>query len=90
MVFVGFSLQDENFHRIADGVKKAFKGTKEALVSFSYLPACFLEPTGRTFGTNLTLISNPLSEELWTSQIEFQAVFKPLTKPTGPDFAVAG
>lgn len=72
MVFVGFSLQDDNFHRIADGVKKAFKGRGNS----QKVPGTFsndaVGPTNRAFGTNLTLISNPLSEELWKPNIEFQ------------------
>src|SRR5947209_5578996 len=52
MLFIGFSLTDDNFYRIADGVRKAMKQRT-------------------SFGTNVTLFSNPFMEELWTPDVKF-------------------
>jgi hypothetical protein len=52
MLFVGFALRDENFHRIADAVRKAMH------------PGGIETGDGK-FGTALALLKNPLQEELW-------------------------
>jgi hypothetical protein len=57
MLFVGFSLTDDNFLRIIEDVRKAAAG--EAGVS----------PT--RFGTALSLRSQPLFEELWSEDLEW-------------------
>ncbi|MGH7194939.1 MAG: SIR2 family NAD-dependent protein deacylase, partial [Candidatus Saccharimonadales bacterium] len=53
MLFVGFSLTDENFHRIADDVRKAIRGPEQPMT----LP--------QEFGTALFLEKDALLEELW-------------------------
>jgi SIR2-like domain len=55
MLFVGFSLSDDNFLRIADDVRKAVRGTDRT--------------TSRTFGTALLIEENQLLRELWADDI---------------------
>ena len=56
MLFVGFSLTDENFFRIADDVRKAVRGPDEA--------------PKRKFGTALLVEENHLLKELWADDLE--------------------
>ncbi len=56
MLFVGFSLNDDNFFRIASDVRQALSG-EEAQAH----PA---------FGTALTLRADPIKGELWAGQID--------------------
>ena len=53
MLFVGFSLNDDNFHRIADAVRRVVRA-----------PDCDGEGA-LPFGTVLSLERSPLVEELW-------------------------
>lgn len=58
MLFVGFSLNDDNFQRIADDVRKAVRGSS----------------TGNDrskFGTALTLQSDRLFRELWENDLDW-------------------
>jgi len=57
MLFVGFSLSDENFHRIADDVRKAVRGPEQRA-----------DPT-REFGTALFVEKDALLEELWRKDL---------------------
>lgn len=58
MLFVGFSLADDNFHRIVDAVRRALSpGAQRA-----------------QFGTVLTLAHDRLAEDLWTGELEFVAM----------------
>ncbi len=56
MLFVGFSLQDDNFHRIADAVRRALQPPEE-------------EGRKGVFGTGLTLFRSPLFESLWEGEM---------------------
>lgn len=60
MLFVGFSLQDDNFHRIVDAVRRALRpaGTQASE-----------EP----YGTALVLTHQPLLEELWRGELRWVA-----------------
>ncbi|MEM1347783.1 MAG: SIR2 family protein [Myxococcota bacterium] len=58
MLFVGFSLEDDNFHRIADDVRKVVRTTRT-----SGTPA---EP----FGTSLVLLDRPFLSQMWDGEIE--------------------
>lgn len=62
MLFVGFSLTDENFQRVVDDVRKALQGTDGA--------AHVVEP----FGTALLLRRDPLLEELWEDSVRLAGV----------------
>lgn len=65
MLFVGFSLSDDNFHRIADEVRRALEpGIKDAQDTRER----------RAFGTSLILGPDPFLEELWRPEIECVAV----------------
>lgn len=57
MLFVGFSLTDENFHRIIDDVRKALRGVDDRATD------------QHRFGTALLLRENPLQEELWKDDL---------------------
>jgi hypothetical protein len=57
MLFVGFSLRDDNFHRIVHEVRTAVGDVD-------------LRPDPEPFGTALTLERAPLSEELWSGDLE--------------------
>ncbi|WP_217922220.1 SIR2 family NAD-dependent protein deacylase [Miltoncostaea oceani] len=58
MLFVGFSLADENFHRIAHDVRQALGSVAEK----------------STFATTLLLKDEPLLEELWRGDVNCIAV----------------
>ena len=55
MLFVGFSLEDDNFHRIVDAVRKACGG------------AHLDQASG--FGTVLDLVDRPIVRELWKDEL---------------------
>jgi hypothetical protein len=57
MLFVGFSLTDDNFQRIVDDVRKALGGEDMAARAAHH------------FGTALTLDHKPLLEELWRDSV---------------------
>ncbi len=60
MLFVGFSLRDDNFHRIADAVRRAVQPGDSGL------------PVAGVFGTGLTLTRSPLFESLWSGEMEIR------------------
>ena len=63
MLFVGFSMADTNFIRIADAVRRALRSAQPSA-----------QPTGgtrRAFGVALPLSRNPLLEELWRNDLEW-------------------
>lgn len=69
MLFVGFSLTDDNFHRIVDDVRKASRGSDEQ------------GSVNSPFGTALLLHQNALLEELWRDELNHVAM---TTSPTSP------
>jgi hypothetical protein len=62
MLFVGFSLTDDNFHKIIDEVRQAMAHS------------CSTE--SRIFGTSLQLLSKPLLEELWSEDLHLVSMVK--------------
>jgi hypothetical protein len=70
MVFVGFSLSDDNFHRIADAVRRVVRTAGGA------------EGKGKPFGTALVLERSRLVEELWRGDLEWVGMADP---PAGGD-----
>lgn len=54
MLFVGFSLDDDNFHRIVDAVRRAL-----------------VHSDRDQLGTTVTLVSNPLVEQLWGDDLDW-------------------
>lgn len=60
MLFVGFSLADDNFHRIADAVRRALG------------PAA--GGPGSSFGSVLTLAHDRFAESLWEGELSFVPV----------------
>ena len=63
MLFVGFGLRDDIFHRIADAVRKAIHPADAEG-----------EAKGVRFGTALVLLDNPLQEELWQDDLHWTPV----------------
>lgn len=62
MLFVGFSMNDTNFLRIADAVRRALRVTGDAARG------------DRAFGVALSLTRNRLLEELWRSDLDWVAM----------------
>lgn len=63
MLFVGFSLDDDNFHHIVRAVRRAVARTRSRETDAR-------EP----FGTSLVVSANPLTEELWRGAIRWVPV----------------
>jgi hypothetical protein len=63
MLFVGFSFNDDNFHRIAYAVRQSLGQTERRGEH---------QITAR-FGTNLVVGQNPLAEELWGGDLDWVA-----------------
>lgn len=59
MLFVGFSMSDENFHRIADDVRRSLGETRAS---------------GQAFGTSLLLHRDALLAELWEGDVGIVAM----------------
>lgn len=62
MLFIGFSLGDDNFHEIMDDVRKAIRGTDRRTSA------------PRPFGTALLLRQDALLAELWRHDLELVSV----------------
>ncbi|MFT6397136.1 MAG: hypothetical protein ACJAYU_001882 [Bradymonadia bacterium] len=60
MLFVGFSLNDDNFHRIVDDVRRAVRG------EYAQEGA---QRKGSPLATTLSIEDNPFFEELWSDDI---------------------
>ena len=67
MLFVGFSLEDVNFHRIIDDVRKALRPTEG--------------PAARRFGTALLVEPDELRRSLWEDDLELHAMRAPPADP---------
>lgn len=79
LLFVGFSLTDENFHRILHTVRTAMMGESAARlrraeafndISRARGGAVAGSRKGHLFGTRLSLRDEVLSEELWCGELE--------------------
>lgn len=60
MLFVGFSLDDDNFHRIADDVRKIVVESGG--------------DTGEPFGSSIVLHDRPFLEDMWRDEVDMVAV----------------
>lgn len=69
LLFVGFSLTDDNFHRIADAVRRALD------------PYSTNVKAANKFGTALTLDRSPLRQELWGHDLAWISMADPGSKP---------
>ncbi|HEX2988818.1 MAG TPA: SIR2 family protein [Chloroflexota bacterium] len=63
MLFIGFSLIDDNFNRIVDEVRKAIGGTDHQTLD------------GKPFGTAILLQKDELLEELWRKDLNIVSMF---------------
>jgi len=72
MLFIGFSLRDDNFHRIADAVRRARVPAKADAQSHV-----------DRFGTSLSLFSSPLEQSLWGNDLDWVNM-QSTPPPTGP------
>ncbi|HRI66886.1 MAG TPA: SIR2 family protein [Polyangium sp.] len=64
MLFVGFSLRDDNFHRIADAVRRARMPSRRGTQVEN-------APVFEHFGTALALFSKPLEQSLWAKDLDW-------------------
>jgi hypothetical protein len=62
MLFVGFSLTDDNFHRIADAVRRARRPARGSRGP---------ETISDRFGTAVELFSDPMSQALWADDLDW-------------------
>jgi hypothetical protein len=69
MLFVGFSLSDDNFHRIADDVRRVLRSLETDGAGES--------PVGKPFGTAVVLKRRRLIEELWGDDLRWVGVGRP-------------
>ena len=67
MLFVGFGLKDDTFHRIAYEVRTALAGSQR--------------PAGRALGTALLLEADPLLAELWERDLHVLTFSRPNSSP---------
>jgi hypothetical protein len=66
MLFIGFSLEDDNFHHIVRAVRRAVHvGGQDD------------ETRQHPFGTSLMISANPLTEELWRGSLQWIALEGP-------------
>ena len=65
MLFVGFSLTDENFHRVIHDVRNAVRGTTGRAIH----AAGAVQADAAPFGTALALQHNELFQELWRDDV---------------------
>jgi len=74
MLFLGFSLQDDNFHRVIDAVRKALSNQDKGHRSIE------------NFGTCLFLIQNGLIDELWEKELDLVSMEPYIKDPKGTDW----
>lgn len=76
MLFVGFSLTDDNFHRIADDVRKALGLDRAPTHDPADAPLVQADPrvTHDPFGTALLLEGNPLLANIWRQDLHLVAM----------------
>jgi hypothetical protein len=68
MLFVGFSLSDDTFHRIADDVRRVLRSLEK--------PGQDDSPVGKPFGTAIVLHRKRLVEELWGNDLRWVGMGK--------------
>lgn len=68
LLFVGFSLDDDNFHRMADDVRRIARR-----------PSLYGAPV-EPFGTSLVLRSRPFMAQLWAGEVELVTFDQPPEK----------
>lgn len=78
MLFIGFSMNDDNFHRIIDDVRKA---RVHAPLSEQAIPhegeTSITNPSSRRFGASLGLRNDPVFERLWGQDLKQISVEDP-------------
>ncbi len=73
MLFVGYSLTDEDFHKLVDEVRSARRGVNGGV-----------GPDTEPFGTVLTLFDDPLFGDLWSDDLDIVAMAPAPADPTRP------
>lgn len=74
MLFVGFSLDDPNFHRIADAVRRAVRGGAGGGAGGGAAGVAQVRARGERFGTALTPARRGLVEEIWSDDLRWIAM----------------
>lgn len=75
MLFVGFSMNDDNFHRIIDDVRKA--RVRAALSSGVDTDIAAIHAPHERFGASLGLRNDPVFEQLWGQDLHQISVEEP-------------
>lgn len=70
MLFVGFSMNDDNFHRIVDDVRQAVRGERSTV-------------DGDLRSTTLSIEQNPFFDGLWSGEIDRVDLSSPLGQREG-------
>merc|ERR1712000_296798 len=78
MLFVGFSLQDDNFHKIVDSIRKAVSSQDTD------------SDANKDIGLTIQLFAKPYSDELWRNELHFICMEGHIKEKTGADFSRAG
>jgi len=75
MLFIGFSLKDDNFHRIADAVRRARFPSRDVGKPMTVMDH---------FGSAIDLFSDPMAQGLWSSDLDWISI-DPHPPPDGDD-----
>jgi len=69
MLFIGFSLRDENFHRIVDGVRRSVLFGEDSQSTSNQGASETQGTTERPFGTSIHLFDMPFMKEIWRGDV---------------------
>lgn len=69
MLFIGFSLRDENFHRIVDGVRRSVLFGEDSQSTSNQGTSETQGTTEQPFGTSIHLFDMPFMREIWRGDV---------------------
>lgn len=85
MLFVGFSMNDDNFHRIIDDVRKA--RVRTSLTTTPQQDAIAVHAPHERFGASLGLRNDPVFQQLWGQDLQQISVEDPCARGQDPPAA---
>jgi len=85
MLFVGFSMNDDNFHRIIDDVRKA--RVRTSLTTTRHEDIAAVHTPHERFGASLGLRNDPVFEQLWGQDLQQISVEDPAAPGQDPPAA---